>query len=140
MSGRSLVPLIDGDRDSWRRFVFTSAKASSDRYADRPYELDSQRKIYSVRSDDWKLINYPGVDGDYWELYDLQSDPMERSGCGGSEPRDSAGNEDRPWPPGSKALDEPSFTRSSSATRSARSCLHWGIWNENGKALPAIVF
>ncbi len=87
VSGRSLVPLIEGDRDAWRRFVFTSAKASSDRYADRPYELDSQRKIYGVRSDDWKLINYPGVDGDYWELYDLRSDPMERSDVAAQNPK-----------------------------------------------------
>ncbi len=78
VAGRSLVPLITGDRDEWRRVVFSSAKAVSLRYEDRGYDLNPARKIYSARSRDWKLINYPGMDQDYWELYDLQSDPMER--------------------------------------------------------------
>jgi len=77
ISGRSLLPLVEGRRDDWRPFVFSSAKAVSDRYADRGYDLNSSRKIYGVRSKEWKLIHYPGTVQDYWELYDLRSDPLE---------------------------------------------------------------
>ena len=77
IAGRSLVPLMTGDRSDWRQVVFSSARAVSERHADRGYELNSGRKIYSARSKNWKLINYPGIEEDYWELYDLQNDPLE---------------------------------------------------------------
>ena len=78
VAGRSLVPLMNGDRDEWRQVVFSSAKAASERYADRGYQLDRRRKIHSARTRDWKLINYPGLEQDYWELYDLRVDPGEQ--------------------------------------------------------------
>lgn len=86
ISGRSLVPLTRGQGEQWRRLVFSSAKAVSDRYADRGYELNSNRKIYAVRSQRWKLVNYPGTEEDYWELFDLHTDPGETENVAASNP------------------------------------------------------
>jgi arylsulfatase len=86
LQGRSLAGLLQrreaGDPD---RPLFASARAESDRYSDRLYVLDKRRRILSSRSGRWKLIVYPSAEGansggeDWVELYDLESDPGERS-------------------------------------------------------------
>jgi arylsulfatase A-like enzyme len=76
--GSSLLPLLRGEGDG-RRFVFSAARALSERYADRGYRLDPERQIHAIRSWRWKLIRYPSFAQDVLELYDLESDPFERS-------------------------------------------------------------
>ncbi len=79
VQGKSLVPLLRGETEFERKVTFSSARPSSIRHADRGYHLDLNRRIYSVRSSRWKLIQYPGEKTDYFELYDLRSDPKEKS-------------------------------------------------------------
>jgi len=78
LEGVSLRPLIEGGERGPRRFTFSEAKCKAYRYADRPYRLQSDRVISAVRDDRWKLVELPGSDGPYYELYDLLSDPDER--------------------------------------------------------------
>jgi arylsulfatase A-like enzyme len=39
--------------------------------------VDVMRRIFSVRSEGWKLIAYPAREGEIFELYDLRADPGE---------------------------------------------------------------
>jgi arylsulfatase A-like enzyme len=75
--GRSLVPLLRGGSDAERKLVFSGSTCKPARIADRGYNLDPRRNIYTVRSSSWKLTVLPGVTQDYLELYDLESDPAE---------------------------------------------------------------
>jgi choline-sulfatase len=75
--GRSLVSLLRGGSDEERNLVFSGSTCKPDRIADRGYEVDPRRNIYTVRSSSWKLTVLPGVKQDYLELYDLESDPGE---------------------------------------------------------------
>ena len=84
--GRSLVPLLRGEEMEGRDFVFASARCDPTRYGDRPYQLDGDRQIDTVRSSDWKLISFPGHDRDYNELYDLEADPGERHDVAAKNP------------------------------------------------------
>lgn len=76
IEGRSLLPIIAGDEDG-RNLVYSTAQATRWRYGDRGYLLDTERQIRTVRSNDFKLIRYPGQQEDYLELYALDKDPME---------------------------------------------------------------
>jgi len=76
--GRSLAPLLRGEPTWTDRYVFSGASAQSKRHEDRGYVLDEKQRIYSVRSADWKLILYPGLEQDYLELYDRGADADER--------------------------------------------------------------
>ena len=58
--------------------VFSAARSDDARVADRGYRLVRLRRVWGVRSDAWKLVVYPGVDGDLYELFDLINDPGER--------------------------------------------------------------
>lgn len=76
--GRSLMSLVRGE-EGWerRRFVFASARAADGPYRRRGYRLDPSQRIHTVRSRRWKLVVYPGVEGEIAELYDLRADPGE---------------------------------------------------------------
>jgi arylsulfatase A-like enzyme len=78
-SGVDLSPFLSrATAPEWQRdFVFSSARADQQRHADRGYQLVSLRRVFSVRSESWKLILYPGKQQDYLELYDLAMDPGE---------------------------------------------------------------
>jgi arylsulfatase A-like enzyme len=78
LEGSSLLPLISGKKTPKRRFCFSEAKSKAYRYADKPYRLLSDRIITSIRDDRWKLIELPGEDHPYYELYDLLTDPGEQ--------------------------------------------------------------
>ena len=86
VAGRSLLPLLSGESLAPRSFVFSSAAAISERHADRRYRLREDAHIHAARSCTWKLVLYPGVDGDYVELYDMARDPGEARDLGASEP------------------------------------------------------
>jgi arylsulfatase A-like enzyme len=88
MQGRSLRPLIEGKPpDDWRRSVYYTYYENSWALAGKgkaalsdpsfqyftPHRVGPHR---GVRTDRYKLIHFYS-DGDYWELFDLQSDPKE---------------------------------------------------------------
>ncbi|MDX1389913.1 MAG: sulfatase [Acidobacteriota bacterium] len=79
VQGRSFVPVMLGQEDVGRELTFSSATADESRHADRGYRLNPRERLYAVRSAEGKLIVYPGVEDDYLELYDLRSDPGERT-------------------------------------------------------------
>lgn len=84
LQGYSLVPLLAGSRRPLRSVVFSGARAESSWY--EAYDLDKKRRIHTVRSSRWKLIVYPGVERDYFELYDLERDPGETRNVAAERP------------------------------------------------------
>lgn len=68
MQGRSLLPLVQGEQDSWRDALYYH-------YYEFPNE-HMVKKHYGIRTGRYKLIHFYD-DIDTWELYDLQEDPIE---------------------------------------------------------------
>jgi arylsulfatase A-like enzyme len=75
MAGRSLIPLLDGQKTRWRDLLYYH-------FYDYP-SVGMVRKHDGVRDKRYKLIHWygegAGGDGpiDSWELYDLKTDPSE---------------------------------------------------------------
>jgi arylsulfatase A-like enzyme len=68
MQGRSLVPLLEGERpDDWRQAIYYQ-------YFEYP-GAHMVRRHYGVRTARHKLIHYYEIDE--WELFDLETDPQE---------------------------------------------------------------
>jgi arylsulfatase A-like enzyme len=59
LDGKSLVPVLQGERESVREAMFTAYRNT----------------VRSVRDQKWKLIRYP--ERDYTQLFDLEKDPLE---------------------------------------------------------------
>jgi len=88
MQGRSLVPLLEGERpDDWREEVYYSyfenswvnREMSREQMTDPSFEFWTAHRVgphRGVRTDRFKLIEYYS-EGDYWELFDLEKDPHE---------------------------------------------------------------
>lgn len=68
MQGESLLPVLKGEKVEWRKSIYYHY-----------YEFPQPHHVYphfGVRNSRYKLVKfYGGLD--YWELYDLQSDPDE---------------------------------------------------------------
>ncbi len=75
LQGDSLAPLLGGGRKPLRSVTLAGARSEPDWYPE--YALDKKRSIYSIRSSRWKLIAYPGVKEDSFELFNLETDPGE---------------------------------------------------------------
>jgi arylsulfatase A-like enzyme len=90
MQGTSLRPIVEGkSADNWRRSVYytyyENSWAMRDALKKNPSDpsfkyLTPHRVVphRGVRTDTHKLIEYYG-EGDYWELFDLKTDPHELS-------------------------------------------------------------
>ncbi|MBW8687804.1 sulfatase family protein [Chitinophaga rhizophila] len=70
MQGVSFMPLVDGKADTsqWRKDVYYHY-----------YEYPEPHRVpphFGIRSERYKLIRFYGP-ADYWELYDLDTDPQE---------------------------------------------------------------
>jgi arylsulfatase A-like enzyme len=75
MQGRSLVPLLAGREAEWRTsFVYEN-------FYEPPFETPT---LYALRTETWKLIEYPGFPG-WTELFHLAGDPHETENLAGSE-------------------------------------------------------
>jgi arylsulfatase A-like enzyme len=70
MQGRSLVPLLEGRIPAdWRRSLYYH-------YYEYPGP-HNVRRHYGVVTDRYKLVHFYEPDINYWELFDLASDPRE---------------------------------------------------------------
>jgi N-acetylglucosamine-6-sulfatase len=70
MQGRSLVPLLKGERPRWRESFLIEY------YSDRVFPRILKMGYRAVRTRRWKYINYLELEG-MDELYDLTADPFE---------------------------------------------------------------
>lgn len=68
LDGRSLAPLLRGQKIAWRE----------DFFYEHHYHHDGKiPRTEGVRNRDWKYITYFDVEPAFEELYDLQNDPLE---------------------------------------------------------------
>ena len=72
MQGRSLRPLLRGEKSDWRSEIF------GEELWDHPEIPQSE----CVRTERWKYIQYPGHP-EYVELFDLKADPQEKKNLAG---------------------------------------------------------
>ena len=86
LPGRDLSPLFHGASVKLDRYTHSCARAVSKRHRDHYPELDEDRQIFCIRTLKWKLIDYPVPDGDAYELYDLESDPGEKTNVYSAQP------------------------------------------------------
>jgi len=87
VEGRDLWPQIRGlEPPRERAFAHASNRARTHQHVDRGYQLRDGDFIRSVQSRRYKLIQYPGVEEDYFELYDLKEDPQEQHNLAAAEP------------------------------------------------------
>jgi N-acetylglucosamine-6-sulfatase len=70
MQGRSLVPLLKGDKPKWRDSFLIEY------YSDRVFPRMLQMGYKALRTGHWKYIHYLELEG-MDELYDLKTDPYE---------------------------------------------------------------
>ncbi len=70
MQGRSLAPLLKGERVKWRDSFLIEY------YSDRVFPRIAQMGYKAVRNGRWKYIHYLELEG-MDELYDLKTDPFE---------------------------------------------------------------
>ncbi len=68
MHGQSLTPLFDSDDPDFRDAAYYH-------YYEYP-SIHAVKRHYGIRTDRYKLVHFY-YDVDEWELYDLESDPME---------------------------------------------------------------
>lgn len=86
VQGESLLPLVQGKRNSWRAYAFSETLSCGRQCR----EGDVGTKLRAVRTQQWKLIAFPDSEGERYELYNLQSDPDERKNVFSREPRVAA--------------------------------------------------
>ena len=68
MQGTSLVPLMAGQKIQWR----------DDSLYEHLFKHARIPKSEGVRTDRWKYVRYTDFEPVYEELYDLETDPLER--------------------------------------------------------------
>jgi len=88
MQGRSLRPLLEGGAPSdWRRSIYYAYFENSwalrgkakEAFSDPGFQYFTAHRVgphRGVRTERYKLIHYYS-EGDYWELFDLETDPHE---------------------------------------------------------------
>jgi arylsulfatase A-like enzyme len=76
LAGRSLLPLVAGERGDPARPLFATARAEGQRVPELAARL-RPGLVLSVRAGGWKLVRYPSRTA-IWRLYDLARDPGER--------------------------------------------------------------
>jgi arylsulfatase A-like enzyme len=78
--GRSMRPLIEApDSPAADRPVFSTALPQRWRVPEVVGEFKYDVLVSSIRTPSWKLISYPGIDGEIFQLFDLETDPRETS-------------------------------------------------------------
>lgn len=78
--GVSFVEPAEAGGSGTRARAVSIALAQKEAFEDRGYKLDPRYPVVSILTEAapfWKLIRYPGVDGPIYELFRLETDPME---------------------------------------------------------------
>jgi len=70
-TGDSLLPLINGDKTAWKKYIFASSKPTR-----VPNDSSPDVEELAVRNSQYKLIFY-AYKSDPYELYDIKNDPAE---------------------------------------------------------------
>ncbi len=84
--GRSMRPLIEApDSPAADRPVFSTALPQTWRVPEVVGEFKYDVLVSSIRIPSWKLIAYPGIDGEIFQLFDLESDPAETRNLSAAE-------------------------------------------------------
>ena len=78
MQGKDLMPVMDGTADNWRSHF----------YCEHTYNTDPPRapiaESEGIRTTKWKYIRYPNTNPVFEQLFDLDTDPEERTNLAGS--------------------------------------------------------
>ena len=80
LDGVSFVEPAESGEGGTRVYAVSIADAQNKAFEDRGYKLDSRYPVASILTEEapfWKLNRYPGVDGPIYELFQLETDPME---------------------------------------------------------------
>lgn len=87
MQGVSLLPLLEDNRAprDWRKSLYYH-------YYEFPGE-HAVRRHYGVKTERYKLIHFYGEDIDEWELFDLETDPLEMNNRYGEPDNEALVNE-----------------------------------------------
>lgn len=87
VQGESLAPLLRGERKERREALGYSGIWARKRKSVAASKTTGPRRfMYSVRSQDWKLIVYPRADEERVTLIDLRNDPQELEDVGDQHP------------------------------------------------------
>jgi len=77
IDGKSLVPLIEGDKDS-RKYLFAENGEVIFKQNNRAFFSGIKGKWRMIRTNEWKLIYIPHPKKNIYELYNLKNDPKEK--------------------------------------------------------------
>ena len=91
IDGGSLLEHADEEAESaLPRPMFSTALPQAWRVPEVGADFDFDILVSSVRTPTWKLIAYPGVDGEILQLFDLERDPGERRDVAALHPEEVA--------------------------------------------------
>jgi arylsulfatase A-like enzyme len=78
LDGDSMRPRVEArDSATGVRPVYSTALPQAWRLPEVGAEFDHGTLVAAIRTPDWKLVSYPGVDGKILHLFDLKADPGE---------------------------------------------------------------
>jgi len=82
LDGRSLMPLLQGDKVPWREFIFSEYDYFQQTFSPKTGRTPLECRIYMIKNDRWKYIYAPGFSP---MLFDLANDPDEFVDLGNSD-------------------------------------------------------
>lgn len=85
--GESFASVLEDPRaDPGDALAFSSSDTRAKVWQAAGLSLDAMRQTHALESRRWKLIQYPGIEGDHFELFNLETDPQETRSVADSQP------------------------------------------------------